>query len=151
MEYENITKDKNAIIYKRMSVGEIQHTVFKEGDLPPCFFPDQPQFDTIVSIPRKRKAGEQASEIFDNKIIKGYVNEPKGIKQLLIERGLWLKGMRGSQDNKLRAKLLAAGKDLLDPTLDGNRVLSECEDFVKEKGALQEIIELRGQYSNPLS
>ena len=80
MEYEAITKDKNAIIYKRMSVGEIQHTVFKEGDLPPYFFPDQPQFDTLVSIPRKRKASEQASEIFDKKIIKGYVNEPKGIK-----------------------------------------------------------------------
>ena len=80
MEYENITKDKNAIIYERMSIGEIQHTVFKEGDLPPYFFPDQPQFYTLVSIPRKRKASEQASEIFDKKIIKGYVNEPKGIK-----------------------------------------------------------------------
>ena len=86
-----------------------------EGDLPPYFFPDQPQFDTLVSIPRKRKAGEQASEFFDNMIIKGHVNEPKGTKQLLVERGLWLKGMRGSQDNKLRAKLLAAGKDFLDP------------------------------------
>ena len=31
MEYEAITKDKNAIIYKRISVGEIQHTVFNEG------------------------------------------------------------------------------------------------------------------------
>ena len=50
------------------------------GDLPPYFFPDQPQFDTLVSIPRKRKAGEQASEIFDNKIIRGYGNEPKGLK-----------------------------------------------------------------------
>ena len=63
MEYENITKDKNAIIYKRMSVGETQHTVFKEGDLPPYFFPDQ-----LGQI------------IFDNKIIRGYVNEPKGLK-----------------------------------------------------------------------
>ena len=80
MEYENITKDKNAIIYKIMSVAEIQHTVFKEGDLPPYFFPDQPQFDTLVSIPRKRKAGEQAFEIFENQIIRGYVNEPKGLK-----------------------------------------------------------------------
>ena len=26
MEYEAITKDENAIIYKRMSVGEIQRT-----------------------------------------------------------------------------------------------------------------------------
>ena len=35
------------------------------------------------------------------------------IKQILIERGLWIKGMRGSQDAKQRAKMLAEGKDLL--------------------------------------
>ena len=52
--------------------------------------------------------------------------------------------MRGSQDNKLRAILLAAGKDLWDPKLVAPRVLSECEDFVKEKEALQEIVESLG-------
>ena len=52
--------------------------------------------------------------------------------------------MRGSQDAKQRAKLLAAGKDLLDPNLDAPRVLSQCEDFLNEKGALQEIVESRG-------
>ena len=31
--------------------------------------------------------------------------------------------MRVSQDNKLRAKLLAAGKDFFDPKLDAPRVL----------------------------
>ena len=55
-----------------------------------------------------------------------------------------MKGMRGSQDNKLRAKLLAAGKDLLDPKLVAPRILSECEDFVKEKESLQEIVESLG-------
>ena len=55
-----------------------------------------------------------------------------------------MKGMRGSQDNKLREKLFAAGKAVLDPKLDAPRVSSECEDFVKEKGALQEIVESRG-------
>ena len=75
LEYSAVTKDKNTIIYKRMSVGDTQQMVLTEEDLPPYFFPDQPKFDTLVSVPRKRKAGEGGPAIFDSKTIKGYVNE----------------------------------------------------------------------------
>ena len=34
--------------------------------------------------------------------------------------------------------MLAEGKDLLDTSLDAPLVLSKCEDFDNEKGALQE-------------
>ena len=127
-----------------MSVGDIQCMVFKEGDLPPYFSPDQPQFNTLVTVQRKRKAGDQGPEAFDEKTIKGYIGEAKGIKQLLMERGLWVKGMKGSQDAKQRAKLLAEGKELIDANLDAPRVLSQCADFLNEKGALQELVESRG-------
>ena len=113
MEYENITKDNRENIYKRMSPGDIQDMIFKESDLPPFFSPDQPKFNTKVTVQRKRKAGDEGPDEFNENTIKGYVGESKGIKQILIERGLWIKGMRGSQDAKQRAKMLAEGKDLL--------------------------------------
>ena len=144
MEYTVVTKDNKELVYKRLSAGDVQSMVFKEGDLPPFFSPDQPPFNTLATVQRKRKAGDQGSEAFDEKTIKGYIGEAKGIKQLLIERGLWMKGMRGSQDAKQRAKLLAEGKELIDANLDAPRVLSQCADFLNEKGALQELVESRG-------
>ena len=144
MEYKNITKDNRENIYKRMSPGDIQDMIFKESDLPPFFSPDQPEFNTKVTVQWKRKAGNEGPDEYNENTIKGYVGESKGIKQILIERGLWIKGMRGSQDAKQRAKMLAEGKDLLDTSLDAPLVLSKCEDFHNEKGALQDLVESRG-------
>ena len=74
--------------------------------------------------------------MFDERTIKGYVGKAKGIKQVLVERGKFVKGMRGSMDAKEVAKLIAEGKEPLDPDLDAPKVLSKCEDFLNEKGAL---------------
>ena len=88
MEYKNITKDNRENIYKRVSPGDIQDIIFKESDLPPFFSPDQPKFNTKGTVQRKRKAGNEGPDEYNENTIKGYVGESKGIKQILIERGL---------------------------------------------------------------
>ena len=71
-----------------MSPGDIQDMIFKESDLPPFFSPDQPKFNTKVTVQRKRKAGNEGPDKYNENTIKGYVGESKGIKQILIERRL---------------------------------------------------------------
>eukprot|EP00733_Pompholyxophrys_punicea_P000792 Pompholyxophrys_punicea_v1_NODE_290_length_2356_cov_40.811280.p1 type:complete len:268 gc:universal NODE_290_length_2356_cov_40.811280:1473-2276(+) len=63
------------------------------------------------------------------KIVEGYVGKPKGMRQILWERGLWIEGMTA---------------DSLDPKLNIKSILSSCTDFRNEKTALQALFEDRG-------
>eukprot|EP00981_Chlorochromonas_danica_P005379 scaffold1091_cov164-Ochromonas_danica.AAC.2 len=58
------------------------------------------------------------------------MGKPKGIYQVLAERGLFIKGMRG--------------KALLDPHLDAPAALDRCTDFATEMTALEELVNSRG-------
>ena len=60
----------------------------------------------------------------------GWVGQPKGIKQILYERGLWRAGM------KLTHKT--------DEALDATKRLQACPDFRDEKGIVQTLVEKRG-------
>ena len=101
-----------------LQVDDWQHFEFTELDTPP--------FDDL------------------NCKIEDYVGKPKGIKQVLFERGLYKKGMRGSLTQKQISEWVAKNKELPDATLDAPLVLSQCEDFANEIGALQAIVEARG-------
>eukprot|EP00732_Lithocolla_globosa_P001261 Lithocolla_globosa_v1_NODE_597_length_3629_cov_4.882205.p1 type:complete len:792 gc:universal NODE_597_length_3629_cov_4.882205:2932-557(-) len=72
--------------------------------------------------------GELPFNETDN-IIEGYIGKAKGKKQILWERGLWLDGMTASQEK---------------PELNIDKVLQSCGDFLREKSALQAVVEDRG-------
>jgi hypothetical protein len=80
-----------------------------------------------------------------NKVVQeGYIGKPKGIYQVLKERGLWVNGMRGKETEADKAKKRANGIPLLDDKLNAHKVLDECEDFASEVIALQELVHSRG-------
>jgi hypothetical protein len=91
----------------KLRMGQVQHFVFQQGDPPPFYDLACP----TSSI--KDDAGE--------KVLKqGYVGQPKGLKQVLWERGLWEHGL-----TQERAKAL----------------LSACEDFKSEPSSLEELVQ----------
>ena len=144
-EYSATKSTGDIITYRRLKPGDIQHFTFRVGDLPPFKDPNAPELDCTIKIAKKRKRGDKnnANEDVEQEI-KGYIGQPKGIIQILVERGLYREGMRGSLTEKEKAKLLLAGKKIPDSELDAPLVLSQCRDFKEEKGALQELVESRG-------
>jgi hypothetical protein len=116
LEYTKPDGTNASFQYPLLQVGNWQHFEFEEGDPPP--------FEDLNST--------------------NYVGQPKGIRQVLFERGLFKKGMRGSLTSKEKDEWIARGKQLPDPAFDAPLVLSECEDFANEIGALQAILEARG-------
>ncbi len=62
----------------------------------------------------------------------------------MYERGLYVENMRGKLSKKEQQRRLIEGKDLVDPALDAPLVLSQCEDFANEIGALDHQLRLRG-------
>ena len=87
------TIDVTALL--RVKDGDVQHLQFQAGDLPPFYAPNA----------------------------KDYVGEPKGLKQVLWERGLWKDGMKVG---------------------DCRERLAACEDFAKEESALEKLVHDRG-------
>ena len=79
----------------RLQVGDLQHMVFQEGDPPPWYDPHA----------------------------EGYTGQPKGLKQILWERGLW------SDSLTLPTARLA---------------MAECLDFTCEETALEQLAHQRG-------
>ena len=89
---------------RKLGPGMFQSMVFQEGDSPPFYKP--------TLSPAQ------------------YVGKPKGMKQVLFERGLFVQGMTENGSNG--------------QSEDGTSmkfVLSECIDFKTQKTALQEFIE----------
>jgi hypothetical protein len=77
-------------------------------------------------------------------MVPGFVGKPKGIKQILWERGLWRPGMvRSKTDAEIKRILLQDGVPPADD-MYYDKVLAACPDFALEKSALQEMVEARG-------
>jgi hypothetical protein len=62
-----------------LQVGDTQRMIFAEDDPPPHFKPDAPKYDQPATDGKKA--------------VEGYIGKPKGLKQVLWERGLWKDGM----------------------------------------------------------
>ena len=93
----------------KLKPGQTQHFTFKEGDPPPFFDLSAPPEDILDS---------------NNNVLKeGYIGKPKGLKQVLWERGLWEDGL---DVDRARPKLAAS------------------EDFVNEKSILEEMVHSTG-------
>ncbi len=78
--------------------------------------------------------------------IPGYGGKPKGYKQVLWERGLWVEGMQGTQSQSQRNILILSNREreLQPKHFDAPYVLSQQPDFLNEVTALQEIYIARG-------
>jgi len=72
------------------------------------------------------------------------VGKPKGLKQILWERGLYVDGMLTHQTDTVAMRKLMDGGEGLPEHLDMKRVLARQPDFLAEKCALQQMIEDRG-------
>jgi hypothetical protein len=95
----------------KLGVGDNQQFQFLEGDLPP--------FDDPLRLPDDTTETRRGKEV----TVEGYVGKPKGMKQILWERGMWERGMKVPE---MRA--LLAGR----------------KDFAGEETALQKLFYDRG-------
>jgi hypothetical protein len=117
-------------VYKKMNLGEVQSMVFKDTDLPPFNEPTVPKYDKEITAQQKteykaRKLAEDPNKQFSQEdfIIPGYVGKPKGMAQVLLERGLYTPGMTKDQ---------------------AKAALSKCGDFKNEMSALETFLVDRG-------
>ena len=106
------------------------------SDGPPFDAPDAPVKDFIpenhpskMKYVRPKKGQPAPPRVEVANIVEGYAGKPKGLKQILWERGLWKEGMTKTHVN---------------PALNMEKVLASCPDFVAETGALQELVESKG-------
>ena len=75
-----------------------------------------------------------------------FVGKPKGMKQIIWERGLWRPGMvRSKTEAEIKRILLQDGVPPADD-MHYDIVLAACPDFALEKSALQAMVEARGHY-----
>jgi hypothetical protein len=107
----------------------MQSFVFQEGDPPPFYSLKASKVDYITKKKRKRKGKFVECDV----IVEGYVGKAKGMKQVLWERGLWVKDMVQKidvdKDKKCRG---------LDMSM--SHILSMCTDFVEEWPAFKKLI-----------
>lgn len=114
----------------KLKPGDVQHATFQAGDPPP--------FYDLDAEPKSKKRGRKVKgpsvgkgkNTWVSEPTIGYEGKPKGIRQMLWERGLWEGGMTGRADPK-------TGKNCY-------TVLGSCPDFRAEKSALQHVVESRG-------
>ena len=84
-----------------------------------------PKYDKDVQVPtsaKERKAGAPLRKVIRKA---GYVGRPKGAKQILWERGLWVDGMVWKDDDM--------------PMRSAWHVLGGCSDFAEELSAIQQL------------
>jgi hypothetical protein len=114
--------------------GDVQHFEFGVTNgttvpLPPWYEQDAPRDDTTIN----------------GKVKQGFEGKPKGVRQVLFERGWWdpAKSMRMSMP---KAKILANGTVQPLPPVDtiGSLVLAELDDFANEKSEMEKVIIERG-------
>ena len=73
-------------------------------------------------------------------IKEGYIDKPKGMKQIAWERGHY----KPESEGKMHGKKVDPDDENTDPTLSLPHVLSNCWDFAHEKTALTCLVESRG-------
>ena len=99
---------------RTLTVGQVQSLVFRPRDAPPWYAPTTPEQDKEETQPDGTK-----------KTIPGYMGKPKGLKQVLWERGLW--------------------DPLKPPKVDQAReIIAACFDFSNEETALEKLTHKEG-------
>ena len=78
----------------------------------------------------EKEEGRKNEKEKEGIVREGYLGKPKGMKQILWERGWFIEGMSTAADVK--------------PEMDLERVLSAQPDFKDERPALQHLVESRG-------
>ena len=127
---------------RSLNPGDTQHMNFREGDDINIYKGNKPnEYDTKVPKEKKNQDGTKTQQ---EHTIEGYIGKPKGIYQVLYERGLWKKGMKGKETNADIAKNILKGKTPLPLDLSAEIVLANCQDFREELSALEELITSRG-------
>ena len=101
-----------------LKLGDVQSMAFGPNDPPPFYDLEAPTKDKTFVRRGKREQKE------------GYVGKPKGMKQVLWERGWYVDGM--STTSK-------------DPEKNIPMVLGDLPDFKNERSALQHTVEKRGR------
>jgi hypothetical protein len=111
---------------RMVEVGEIQKMYFDEESAGP-FYQHNPNSNKYDQPYSAMEIAEMQSRSRSNKPVptmrKGWLNQPKGLKQILWERGLYVNGMNKSQMQ---------------------HCLSNCPDFKNEKIGIQKLLESRG-------
>jgi hypothetical protein len=140
----------------KLKVGDTQHMVFQEGDLPPHYAPKAPKVDTPSGKDVKPRGGKKkktntykqqmgGGEEEDEPVVemvagmvKGYEGAPKGIKDVLFERG-WL-----NPQVEYTMKGTNGADGILDEATSLECIMASCEDFREETTAMHEFMELLG-------
>ena len=152
------------VIDRKLKVGETQSMVFTADDPPPFYALDAPKHDELTGETKQRRkkkqkkqgnlerqmgvdptAAEEEDEGEEAVVKGGYVGKPKGLLDVLFERGL------------LDPELLQGGKaasggtqyaqkpKIIDGIPDESRclvsMLARCADFQNEPTAMQELTE----------
>ena len=81
---------------------------------------------------------DSAPENLPEFILIGFEGKPKGMMQILQERGLWKNGMHKAYDAATVKKKTDAGI-VIDSALDADAVLLACPDFAQEETLLEEL------------
>lgn len=79
--------------------------------------------------------------------VPGYISKPKGLKQILWERGKYKEGMITQYTNKQIVTIEERGEDV-DYSLDMKFALSLCPDFRDEVTILGEVFNKSKYYCN---
>ena len=133
-----------------LEVHSFQHFEFQEGDPPPWYDLQAERYDrpyTQQEEDELRHKYRKNPALFEKRKLEGiigYIGKPKGLKQILWERGLYVEGMKCHQTDTENMKKVMDGKEGLPEHLDMKRVLAKQPDFLAEKCAIQQLIEDRG-------
>jgi hypothetical protein len=127
-----------------LNVGDMQCMQFTDGEVP-WYEKTAPKYDKDPTFIMRNGEPPQLTNF-----IEGYVGKPKGIKQILWERGLWCENMKShSPYLNERDRNVLNGKPIPDINTDMHYVLSQQLDFLHEKTALAKIMEARGHILLP--
>ena len=151
------------VIDRKLKIGETQPMVFTADDPPPFYAPDAPKHDVLTGETKQRRKKKQkkqgnlerqmgvapaAAEEEDGEeeaVVKGgYVGKPKGLLDVLFERGLLdpqlLQGGKAGNPTQY-----ARDPKVIDGIPDESRslvsMLARCADFQNEPTAMQELTE----------
>ena len=91
---------------------------------------DSPDLDPATGLQKVDKRTKKP------KVIKGYLGRPKGMKQVIWERGKWVFGMVGKiAEDDIRGRT---------DSLSTEAVLMKCTDFSGETKAMEHLVQSRG-------
>lgn len=110
----------------KLAVGSTQYMHFRDGDDPPWYDQNAPARDVV----------DAAGKV----VTPGYVGKPKGMKQVLWERGLWTDTCQCGCGKKL----IGSSKREADNCRAMDARLKKCHDFATERSEFDKLLRDRG-------